>query len=229
MFDYLWRSICTSLGSLHFIGFLCAAEVAIQYPLLQQPIQETTRNIISPTAISGQIPASQPPPSQSGNWLGWGGDIYNNHWASSDAVMDSSNYKSLALACQKPYDAGVSAIPLVTDGIAYFPTWSGLLVALDYKTCHTIWETNITKIILEYKPLSEAQKLLTVPMSRTTPVIGEHGDEDVLYIGTLSHALLLALDKPTGKFRDALQLESHPLAVLTMSPTFYQGHLSTLR
>ncbi|CZR58323.1 uncharacterized protein PAC_08215 [Phialocephala subalpina] len=186
---------------------------------------EIVRDDPSQAIRSNQIPASQPPPIQTGNWLGWGGNVYNNHWASSDAIVNSSNVASFALACQGGYNPGVSAAPLVVDGIAYFPTWNGLLVALDYRTCHTLWKTNITDVILEYKPLSAEQKLLLMPVSRTTPVNGKHGEGGVLYVGTLAQALLLAINQTTGKLIDALQLETHPLAILTMSPTFYQGHL----
>ena len=213
-----------SLGSALLVGLsLCTPDVDQQHPLVWDKfgirLDGTTLEDIEPS----QIPASQPPPSQTGNWLGWGGDVYNNHWASSDAVVDTSNVASLVPVCQKKYDPGVSAAPLVVHGIAYYPTWSGLLVALDYRTCRTSWKTNITDIILKYKPLTSEQKALDTPVSRTTPVIDE--DEDVLYIGTLAQALLVAIDRTTGKLIDALQLETHPFAVLTQSPTFYQGRL----
>jgi hypothetical protein len=121
--------------------------------------------------------------------------------------VDSSNAASLALVCQKIYNPGVSTTPLVTDGIAYFPTWNGLFVTLNYRTCCTLWETNITDLIWEYKLLSAEQTLHLDPVSRTSPVIGKHGDDDVLYIGTLAHALVLAIDKMTGKLIDALSID----------------------
>jgi hypothetical protein len=96
--------------------------------------------------------------------------------------VDSSNVASLVPICQKKYDPGVSAAPLVVDGIAYYPTWGGLLVALDYRTCHSLWKANITHMILKYKPLTPEQTALVAPVSRTTPVVDK--DEDVLYIGT---------------------------------------------
>ncbi|KAF2799759.1 Quino protein alcohol dehydrogenase-like protein [Melanomma pulvis-pyrius CBS 109.77] len=173
-----------------------------------------------------QVPASQPPPSKKGNWLGWGGDIYNNHWASSDAVVDTSNAGSLVPVCQKAYDPGVSAAPLVEDGVAYYPTWNGLLVALDYKSCHTLWKTNISTLIRDFKGGSKQQLAFILGSgaalaSRTTPVV----DGDVLFIGTLARALVVALDKRTGRHIDILQIGSHPLSILSQSPTFYQGRL----
>ena len=206
-----------------FGRFHPAKEVASQQSMLPFSDLEVPTGNSQKSIWSNQIPASQPPPSETGNWLGWGGDVYNNHWASSDAVIDSSNVGSLSLVCQKKYSPGVSAAPLVIDGIAYFPTWSGLLVALDYKSCHTIWSTNITHLIVKHKPLTLEQKSLVATVSRTTPVIDKA--EDVLYIGTIAQALLMAIDRKTGKLVDALQLDTHPFAVLTQSPTFYQGCL----
>ncbi|ORY14743.1 quinon protein alcohol dehydrogenase-like superfamily, partial [Clohesyomyces aquaticus] len=57
--------------------------------------------------------------------------------------------------------------------------------------------------------------------SSTTPVV----DGDVLFIGTLARALVVALDRQTGRIIDRLQFGSHPLAVLTQSPTLYRGRL----
>jgi outer membrane protein assembly factor BamB len=213
-----------SLGSALLVGLcLCTPDAGQQHPLTWDNHREVPSGKSPQDIWSSQIPASQPPPSQTGNWLGWGGDVYNNHWASSDALVDSSNVASLVPVCQKKYDPGVSAAPLVVDGIAYYPTWGGLLVALDYRTCHSLWKANITHMILKYKPLTPEQTALVAPVSRTTPVVDK--DEDVLYIGTLAQALLIAIDRQTGKLIDALQLETHPFAVLTQSPTFYQGRL----
>ncbi len=82
-------------------------------------------------AETAQIPSSQPLPSRRGSWLGWGADVYNNHWAGSDATINKSNVKSLTKVCAKEYNPGVSAAPFIETGIAYSPTWNGLLVALD--------------------------------------------------------------------------------------------------
>src|SRR3569833_354090 len=170
---------------------------------------------------SFQIPDSQPPASHRGNWLGWGADVYNNRWASSDATVGSWNVDSLSIVCQKSFDPGLSAAPLVHGGIAYFPTFGGLLVALDYRTCQTVWTANITRIILEYRPLDPIQVGLVSTAARATPAM----DGDVLFLGTLAHALLLAIDKRSGRLIDALQISEHPFAALTQSPTFYHGRI----
>jgi outer membrane protein assembly factor BamB len=168
-----------------------------------------------------QIPDQQPEASDKGNWLGWGGGVYNNRWAASDAIVDSTNGNSLKLHCQKKYDPGTSASPLVVDGVAYFPTWSGLLVALDYENCKEIWRRNISEIIHKFKPLSPLQVQFAAAVSRTTPVL----KGDTLYIGTLAHALVLAIKKKDGTLVDSLQISTHPFAILTQSPLFYDNKL----
>ncbi|KAK3312671.1 quinon protein alcohol dehydrogenase-like superfamily [Apodospora peruviana] len=155
------------------------------------------------------------------NGDGWGAEIYNNRWAGPDATVDVANIGSLAPFCEKKYNPGVSASPLVFNGIAYYPTWSGLLVALNYRTCETVWRTNISRIITEYQPADEFQRNFLA--ARATPVMDDN--HKVLYLGTLIHALLLAIDMKTGKLIDSLQLSDHPFALLTQSPTFYDGRL----
>jgi outer membrane protein assembly factor BamB len=187
----------------------------------QQPLYEDSWNSADSGSIH-QIPDTQPPPSKHGNWLGFGGGLYNNHWASSDAIVDINNVATLQPFCQKAYDPGVSAAPLVEDGMAYYPTWNGLLVALDFENCKTKWELNVTELILREKGDSDAIVATGAALAaRTTPV----SDGDVLYFGTLARAILVAVDKNTGRIIDTLSIGRHPLSILTQSPTFYNGRL----
>lgn len=96
-----------------------------------------------------QIPASQPPPG--GNWLGYGADVYNNHWAGSDSLVKIATVENLTTVCQKKYEPGLSAAPLVEDGVAYYNAFGGLLVALDYETCKEKWTLNVTELISQRK------------------------------------------------------------------------------
>lgn len=162
------------------------------------------------------------PPGQSkGNWLGWGADVYNNRLAAPDATIDAANVASLHPVCQQEYSVGISATPLVVDGVVYYPTWSGLLVALDYQKCKVLWQTNISEITLAYKPVPTEFLQVLNPVSRTTPMLSG----DVLILGTLANALLLAVDKRDGKLVDQIQLNDHPAAVITTSPTVWQGRI----
>jgi outer membrane protein assembly factor BamB len=163
-----------------------------------------------------QIPAIRPSPG--GNWLGFGADVYNNHWAGSDALVDIASVKTLTTVCQKKYEPGLSAAPLIENGVAYYNTFGGLLVALDYETCQEHWTLNVTELILKVKGNSD-QVVATggALASRSTPV----SDGDVLYFGTLARAMAVAVDKKSGKVIDTLEIGNHPLAILTQSPTVY--------
>lgn len=163
-----------------------------------------------------------PPPGHgSGNWLGWGADIYNDRLAAPDATVNSSNVGTLTSVCKKDYAVGISATPLVVNGVAYFPTWGGLLVAIDYGQCKVLWQTNITDIVQAYKPVSAEILSVAKAVSRTTPV----SDGNTLFLGTVANALLLAVDKRNGKLIDKVQLSNHPAAIVTMSPTVWQGQI----
>ena len=156
--------------------------------------------------------------SSPGSWVGWGNGIYNNRWASPGAIIDASNVASLHSVCKKQYTAGESAPPLVVEGIAYYPTWNGLFVALDYANCRVLWQTNVTTLISQYNATSS---IMLNTVSRTTPVLYQN----VLIIGTQSKALLLAIHKPTGSLVDAIQISQHPLGMVTQSATLWQGRI----
>ena len=162
------------------------------------------------------------PGHSNGTWLGWGADIYNNRLAAPDVKVDASNVASLSSVCKLDYSPyGISAAPLVIDTIAYYPTWNGLLVALDYLECSVLWQTNTSDIVLAYKPVPEPILNITGALVRTTPVVDGH----VLYVATQANALLLAIDKRSGKLLDTIQINAHPLAIVTMSPTAWQGRI----
>ncbi|KAF3760917.1 Quino protein alcohol dehydrogenase-like protein [Cryphonectria parasitica EP155] len=162
----------------------------------------------TPKADRAQTPA----------WLGWGNGIFNNRFQETGSSVDARSASSLKPLCQIDYSPGVSAPPLVQNGVAYFPTWSGLLVALDYATCETVWQINITELIFR-SPKTTGLSVGITNVSRTTPVI----DGNVLYTGTQAKCLLLAIDVSSGQVMDQLSMHDHPFAILTLSPTFYNG------
>jgi outer membrane protein assembly factor BamB len=116
---------------------------------------------------------------------------------------------------------GVSATPVILEEIVYFPTWNGSFVALDFYSCEILWSINVTSIIESYAPISAFQAANTRAVSRTSPQI----DGDVVYFGTLTHALIVAVDKNNGNTLGIVQISSIPVAVITMSPTFFDGKL----
>ncbi|KAI6353110.1 hypothetical protein MCOR31_011797 [Pyricularia oryzae] len=216
-------SIKTSLfraAALALVACRASASDQQQKPLTFPHGPAAQENLQTTAALDEQIPDAQPP--SGGNWLGWGAGVYNNRWAGSDAVVDASNVGNLTKVCSVQYaTAGQSAPPLVTGGVAYYPTWTGLLEAVDYRRCERVWTVNVTRIIDGYRPGPVQNGKAKV--SRTTPALGDDGE--TLFVGTVAHALVLALDRRTGRLVDSLQLDAHPFAMLTQSPTFYDGRL----
>ena len=154
-------------------------------------------------------------------WSGWGANYYNNRWASEDDRISSSNIQSLTAHCEISYPIGVSATPVLSGNTAYYPTWDGSFVAVDYTSCHILWQINVTQIISGFAPISDVQWEQTKAVSRTSPqVVG-----DVVYFGTQTHALVVAVDRSTGATLGMVQINPHPLAVITMSPTVFDGKL----
>lgn len=109
----------------------------------------------------------------------------------------------------KSYVRGVLATPVVQDVIAYYHTWDGHYVALDYKICSTLWEINVTALISTFG--GPAPFAYDESVTRNSAAI----DGNVLYFGPQCHALLIAVNRSTGKVIDTIQINPHPLAIIT--------------
>ncbi|KAL5401744.1 hypothetical protein PMIN03_011253 [Paraphaeosphaeria minitans] len=92
-----------------------------------------------------QIPASRPPPG--GNWLGFGADVYNNHWARSDSLINIASVKTLNTVCQKKVKGNSDGVlatggalasrstPVADGDVLYFGTLArALAVAVDKRS-----------------------------------------------------------------------------------------------
>ncbi|KAH8902116.1 Quino protein alcohol dehydrogenase-like protein [Coniochaeta sp. PMI_546] len=162
-------------------------------------------------------------------WTGWGGSLHNNR-ASSSKYISSSTVKNATIHCQIPHAGGVSATPAISNGVAFYPTWGGTFVALDYEKCQVKWEINVTAIIINFKQPTPFQLALsTAPFiaglfaSRTSPQVDKRAN--VLYFATQLNALVVAVDVGTGAVLGVTQINSHPAAVVTLSPTLYENIL----
>lgn len=158
-------------------------------------------------------------------WNGWGANTRNDRFASTNRKLTSSTIKSLSVHCQIPIPGGVSANPTIVQGIAYFPTWNGSLFALDYSSCKVKWAINVTQVIVDFKPLAVPADYTFVPASRTSPQVDLANN--VIYFGTLTWALMVAADLQTGRVLGSKQINPHPFAVNTLSPTLHDGIIYT--
>ncbi|KAH8896722.1 Quino protein alcohol dehydrogenase-like protein [Thozetella sp. PMI_491] len=175
--------------------------------------------IFSVTAHS----SSSSSPQRGSRWTGWGGNLHNNRWAADNKNISSANIQSLLSSCTIAYPIGVSATPVLAGNIAYYPTWNGSFAALDFVSCRLLWQVNVTGLIESFAPITTFQMQQMKKVSRSSPQVDV--DNNVIYMGTLTHALVIALDRLTGKTLDVIQVNSHALATLTMSPTLFEGKL----
>lgn len=164
-------------------------------------------------------------------WTGWGGSIYNNRWVATNPHISAAAIKNVNIHCQVPHaPGGVSAGPTIFNELALYPTWSGLYIALDYTTCQIKWQINVTAVITNFKEPTPFQRAMlgatyTEQMlcSRSSAQIDKR--TNVLYFTTLLHALVVAADISNGSVLGVAQINSHPAASATLSPTLYEGIL----
>ncbi len=108
----------------------------------------------------------------------------------------------------------VSATPTIYNGVAYFPDWGGYLNAVNIQTGQTIWSFPISG----YNGVPQSA-------ARTSPVVVGNdlvmGDQNGAT--QLGGAHVFAVNRFTGKLDWATQVESNPAAVVTSSPTFFNG------
>jgi len=171
-------------------------------------------------AYASQCLAHWHRPHLESSWTGWGGNYHNDRQAYSTKV-NSHSLPSLHKHCQFDVTGGNSAPPAIQGSIAYFQTYNGLIVSYNFADCQVVWQTNVTEIIYSYSAPDSGQDIILQKVSRTSPQIGG----DVLYLGTLLHALLVALDVKTGALLGMKQIHPHPFAIITQSPTYYNGQL----
>jgi outer membrane protein assembly factor BamB len=173
-------------------------------------------------ASAADTGAAKIAPGRFSEWTGWGGNVYNNRWSLSTEI-NSTTLGDLKQNCKLDYPLGVSATPVVLNNTVYYPTSNGSFYALNYGTCKYVWSINVTKICYDEEPLTGFVLNNSLPMSRTSPQIDT--DRGILYFGTQAHALLVAVNLTNGNVLGTIRVSEHPLAILTMSPTLYDGNI----
>jgi outer membrane protein assembly factor BamB len=148
-------------------------------------------------------------------WPNHGGGIQNRREAFYERKINPNVVSKLRKQWQFVTGHNVTATPSVSsDGVVYFPSSNGFLFAVCAKTGDAIWQKNLTKLT----------KSPTTVFSRTTPVI----TKDLLLVAIYGPALMLAMDRNNGDIVWSTLLDSHILAVLTMSGTAYERYWNFL-
>ena len=138
------------------------------------------------------------------------------NWRYQPLETTISNQNAANLSVKWANSGGdVSATPSVSDGVVYYPDWSGNLYAVNATTGAVIWQDSLGSFF------TAADGLFGTVLSRTTPTI----DGNVLYVGLQNNGWLLAISRNKGTLIWKSRLDTHPAAVITQSPADYNGVL----
>jgi polyvinyl alcohol dehydrogenase (cytochrome) len=138
-----------------------------------------------------------------------GQGITNWRYQPDEHKITTGNIKSqLSEAWAATLAGDISATPAVVEGVVYAPDWGGKFTALNATTGAVIWQDDLASLTG-----------VAGAVSRTSPAVS--GDSVVF--GTQLGALLVSVNKNTGALNWKRQLDPHPLAIVTQSPTIYEG------
>jgi len=142
------------------------------------------------------------------SWPMSGQDITNWRSQPNENKVNATNAGSLRQVWVATLAGDISATPAVVNGAVYVPDWGGNINKLDANTGNVIWQRSVAT-------------LTNVPgaRSRTSPAVSGNS----VVFGTQRGGYLVSVDATTGDLLWKTQLDAHPLAVVTQSPTVYNG------
>ena len=159
-------------------------------------------------AVAAMVPVTAADAASPPSWSMSGQGITNWRYQPDENRISTNNVSSLGPAWVATLAGDISSTPAVVDGVAYVADWGGKFSALNAATGALIWQDDVAS-------------LTGVPgaLSRTSPAVS--GDSVVF--GTQLGARLVSVNKNTGAVNWITALDPHPLAIITQSPTIYNG------
>lgn len=153
-------------------------------------------------------------------WPNWGGGLNNDHHAVSESAIGACNVHSLKSSWNKTMVGDVASPPSVSkDGVVYIADMGGVLWAVEGTTGATIWNVSLgqfTGVVGAYDPTT-GRTNGTSP--RGTPALYNNA----LYFGDANSGWVFAVSSHTGRLLWKTLSDTHPAAVITMSPTAVDG------
>ncbi|KAL9246409.1 hypothetical protein vseg_019948 [Gypsophila vaccaria] len=149
-----------------------------------------------------------------GSWFNHGGNLANARARPiGEALINRYLIQRMHLRWKFFVGNDVTATPAISNGVLYFPAWDGNLYAVTALTGDLIWKQNLGNLT----GLPPLGTYVNVTVSRSTPTIAD----DLLIIGIYGPAVVIAVNRFTGQLVWMTRLDSHPLALITMSGTAY--------
>ncbi|MFC7502313.1 PQQ-binding-like beta-propeller repeat protein [Nocardioides sp. GCM10030258] len=153
------------------------------------------------------------------NWTNAGGDYRNTRSQPSESKLTISNVSGLTKKWEFTTGGDVSATPAVYNGHVYVPDWAGNLYAINAKTGAQEWRTSIPAA--SGVPFDKARATPTVTESLV--IVGTQGS--ILAPGGGPGGKVMAFSRATGELVWSTVADAHPAAIITQSPTVFNGLL----
>jgi len=147
-----------------------------------------------------------------GYWPNWGGDLHNNRYASGETAISASTVGSLKVDWISITGRSVSCTITEYNGVLYYVDTAGFIYATSATTGIPIWRKSVQEIGL---------LIGSNLYSRTSPAIDP--SSGTIIIGIQVGAYLAALSMATGTILWRTQLSDFVGAIITQSPTIYNG------
>jgi polyvinyl alcohol dehydrogenase (cytochrome) len=152
------------------------------------------------------------------DWTSAGGNRQNTRDQESEHTLSTANVSGLQVKWSFTTASDVSATPAVDADTVYAPDWAGNLYAVDRVTGTVKWTASI--------PLASGAFL---DKARVTPAV----TDDMVIVGTQGGVLfgggpgakVLAFNKFTGALVWSTQVDPHFAAIVTQSPTVFDGRV----
>lgn len=154
-------------------------------------------------------------------WNSAGGDRANTRYAASESKISPSTVGSLTTAWVLATGGDVSATPAVDGSRVYVPDWAGNLYAVNRSTGAVVWQRKVS----DYTGVARDAARTTPAFTDTALVIGDKGaTTDADGNGAIGNGgRVIAVDKATGALLWVTRVDTHPAAVITQSPTIFDG------
>jgi polyvinyl alcohol dehydrogenase (cytochrome) len=160
------------------------------------------------TAVLATVAIAAAPAWAAAEWSMSGQSYTNWRYQPAEKKLGPANVGGLHQLWATNLGGSISATPAVVDGAVYVPDWGGNISKVNAATGAIVWSKSVAALVG-----------VTGAKSRTSPAVSGNS----VIIGTQLGAYLVSLDKNTGAVQWKTQLDAHPAAIITMSPTIQAG------
>ena len=156
---------------------------------------------------SGRCDSAKPFTPGRGDWNGWGVDAINSRFQSQPGLTAAAVPRlKLKWAFGFPGETRTQSQPAIVGGRVFVGTTKGTVYSLDAATGCLYWSYETGAFV------------------KAAPTIVRLGSRWAAYFGD-GHGYAYAVDAETGREIWKTQVDDHPAARITGSPTYYKGRL----